>query len=35
MTTETLSREYPMFASSLLNLIKTSEKQIGAQNVGH
>ena len=35
MTTETLSREYPMFASSLLNLIKTSEKQIGAQNAGH
>ena len=28
MTTETLSREYPMFTSSLLNLIKTSEKQI-------
>ena len=35
MTAETLSREYPMFASSLLNLIKTSEKQIGAQNAGH
>lgn len=28
MTTETLNREYPMFASSLLNLIKTSEKHI-------
>ena len=30
MTTETLSREYPLFASSLLNLIKTSEARIDA-----
>ena len=28
MTTETLMREYPAFANSLLNLIKTSEKHI-------
>lgn len=28
MTTESLSREYPLFASSLLNLIKTSENRI-------
>lgn len=32
MTTETLGKEYPMFASSLLNLIKTSEKQITGQS---
>lgn len=30
MTTETLSREYPLFATSLLNLIKTSETCIDA-----
>lgn len=28
MTTDTLSKDYPQFASSLLNLIKTSEKRI-------
>lgn len=28
MTTESLSREYPLYASSLLNLIKTSEARI-------
>ncbi len=28
MTTETLSRQYPLYASSLLNLIKTSENNM-------
>lgn len=28
MTTESLSKEYPLYASSLLNLVKTSEKRI-------
>ncbi|MFV0413243.1 MAG: helix-turn-helix domain-containing protein [Oscillospiraceae bacterium] len=28
MTTESLSREYPLYASSLLNLVKTSEERI-------
>lgn len=28
MTTESLSQEYPLYASSLLNLIKTSEKRV-------
>ncbi|MEG0179327.1 MAG: helix-turn-helix transcriptional regulator [Oscillospiraceae bacterium] len=28
MTTESLSRDYPLYASSLLNLIKTSEQRI-------
>ena len=28
MTTESLSREYPLYATSLLNLIKTSEERI-------
>ncbi len=28
MTTESLSREYPLYASSLLNLVKTSEGRI-------
>lgn len=28
MTTESLTREYPLYASSLLNLIKTSEERI-------
>lgn len=29
MTTEALSKEYPLYASSLLNLIKRSEERIG------
>lgn len=29
MTTESLTKEYPLFATSLLNLIKTSEERIG------
>ncbi len=29
MTTESLSADYPLYASSLLNLIKTSEERIG------
>ena len=29
MTTESLSREYPLFASSLLNVVKASEERIG------
>lgn len=28
MTTESLSRDYPLYASSLLNLVKTSEQRI-------
>lgn len=28
MTTESLSRDYPLYATSLLNLIKTSEARI-------
>ena len=28
MSTETLSRDYPLYASSLFNLIKTSEDRI-------
>lgn len=28
MTTETITKEYPLYASSLLNLIKTSEERI-------
>lgn len=32
MTTESLSREYPLYATSLLNLIKTSEARIEKQN---
>ena len=31
MTTEKLSKEYPLYATSLLNLIKTSEKRIEHQ----
>ncbi len=30
MTTESLSKEYPLYASSLLNLVKTSEARIDA-----
>ncbi len=33
MTTESLSQDYPLYASSLLNLIKTSEERI-SQGVG-
>ncbi|NLW79753.1 MAG: helix-turn-helix transcriptional regulator [Ruminococcaceae bacterium] len=29
MTTENLSKDYPLYATSLLNLIKTSEERIG------
>ena len=29
MTTESLGQDYPLYASSLLNLIKTSETRIG------
>ena len=28
MTTESLTREFPLYASSLLNLVKTSETRI-------
>lgn len=31
MTTETLTQNYPLYATSLLNLIKTSEKRIEHQ----
>ncbi len=30
MTTESLGRDYPLYATSLLNLIKTSEERIGS-----
>ena len=29
MTTESLTRDYPLYATSLFNLIKTSEGRIG------
>ncbi len=29
MTTENIAKEYPLFSSSLLNLIQNSEKKIG------
>ena len=32
MTTESLSRDYPLYATSLLNLIKTSEARIEKEN---
>ncbi len=31
MTTESLSREYPLYATSLLNLIKTSEERVSPE----
>lgn len=33
MTTESLSKDYPLYATSLLNLIKTSEGRIGGNNL--
>ncbi|MDL2324479.1 helix-turn-helix transcriptional regulator [Ruminococcaceae bacterium OttesenSCG-928-A16] len=32
MTTESLGKDYPLYATSLLNLIKTSEERIDARN---
>ncbi len=32
MTTQTLSKDYPLYAPSLLNLVKSSETRIGGKN---